>query len=103
MAAMQFNLGRVSMCIAGTKLILSDYVQHLHVAPGGLSVEVLIDLTVWWQLFSVNVPPLLFINLQHAVKMCSLSKFEWAGLKTASMTASQVTGAQCSNVTQANA
>jgi len=74
MAAMQFNLGRVSMCIAGTKLILSDYVQHLHVAPGGLSVEVLIDLTVWWQLFSVNVPPLLFINLRHAITMCRVSQ-----------------------------
>ena len=83
--------------------MFSAYVRHLHMASGQLSVEVLVDLTVGWQLFSVNVPPLLFINLQHAIKMNRLSKFEWSGLKAASMTASQVTGAQCSNLTQANA
>ncbi len=85
-----------------SKLMLSAYVQHLHMASGGLSVEVLVDLTVWWQLFSVNVPPLLFINLQHAIKLCRDS-LSGHCLNAACMTANHVKGAHCFNLTQANA
>ena len=77
-------------------------VLYLRMVSGGLSVEVLVDLTVWWELYSVNVPPLLFINLQHAIKMCRHS-LSGHGLHAAFVTANQVTGAHCSNLTQANA
>lgn len=90
------------MCIAGRKLMLSAYVRHLNMASGELSVEVLVDLTVGWQLFSVNVPPLLFINLQHAIKLCR-DCLSGRCLNAAFMTAKQVTDARCSNLTQANA